>query len=162
MSEAESLDSGDWPAWIRDPVRQRATLAMNTRNGKPTVNICCGYQYRKGYCSKPLGGVWRTTHGTVIVLNRLMAPESVHQYNQVAAQPELRRRLWREGGSYIELAPFIRFDGTWHRVPGEEGEDLVRCVRHGAWPLDLESLASRVELAIATRHRLQYPTKRAE
>lgn len=146
-----------------DPIRQAATGAINTRSGKPIVDIRCGLTYRGHLCSRHLGGVWQTAYGTVVIVNRLMVGESTRRYQEVAMQPTTREQLWRDGAlhAYSEIAPYIHLKGEWHKVPGEEGDDLVRCPRpgHGRWPLGLDSLAEKVNLAIATRSRQQYASR---
>lgn len=147
--------------YMADPVRQRAAGAINTREGKPIVDIRCAGSVQGWTCGRHLGGVWETSYGTVVIVNRLNKDESVAQYQRYAQQPKLRFEMEREGHGFVEMPAFLQVEGDWYPVPGASEEDAwVRCPRagHGRWPLDLASLRQRVHLAVVTRRNLQYPT----
>lgn len=130
----------DFPPFVSHPVRRAAVMAMNTRNGKPQVDIRCEDVYRGKQCRRPLGGIWITGYGTILLVNRLGNSYPRDVYKRILYDQEERERLWREAGFVEEEPLLIHLDGQWHDVPGAEDKGTVFCPRHGRWALDLESI----------------------
>lgn len=153
--------AGDVSAYpyVADPVRQRASLAVNTRAGRPVVDIRCAISYRKGRCGRPLGGVWITDYGTIVLVNRL-TEGLVRPYMDLSQRPEARNREWHERGWVLDLPVILRVRGEWRPVPGSPGDTEVRCPRrgHGHWPLDVQDVVELTEMALSTKERQTYWT----
>jgi len=143
------------PDYVFDPIRKSATLATNTRSGRPLVEIRCDIPFGAEVCGRPLGGAWVTSTGVVVIVNRLRPRDSVRAYLRLASRPDERMRTWIEEGAFPEEPVLFEVDGTWHRVPGPEGVPTVRCPRRGHGPrvLDLDAVIAKVGLARATETR---------
>jgi len=125
------------PAFAYHPIRKAAVMAMNSRDGKPTPDIRCGVAYRGRSCRRPLGGIWMTRHGTILLVNRLGYSLPREDYQRILRSREEREGLWREQGFVDEEPILVHLDGRWHHVPGAEDKATVLCPRHGSWALDL-------------------------
>jgi hypothetical protein len=144
------------PEYALDPVRKAATLATNSRDRKPTVEIICGVSSKGRWCSNLLGGVWTNEYGTVVIVNRLERGDRRDYYRTVAYDREERLRIWNEEGFVVEEPVLLRRDGRWRTVPGEERLATVRCLRHGSWLLDLNAVVKRFGEARTVGKALKY------
>jgi hypothetical protein len=137
----------------------RAVAAVNSRTGTALVDIRCGVPYRKGVCGKHLGGAWRTSKGTIVIVNRLKDGE-MSWYRSVSQSAERREAIWHEEGFVPEIPIMLRVDREWHDVPGEDEDALVRCPRgHGRWPVDRALLKKKIEEAVATRRAATFMSR---
>lgn len=126
------------------------------------VEIRCAGSYRGRSCGDLLGGAFPTRFGTVVALVHMTSRDSAKRYKEMMRRPEERLRLLQDEGYFsglIEEVPVMLIcDGESHLVPGAPDHDLVRCTRHGSWPVDVDGVREMVQLAKVTRRRETFAT----
>lgn len=136
---------------LREPRHVAALSAANNRPGhrdddgqlhvdrrSASVQIVCASDHRGGSCGRYLGGVWRTSAGTVLVYKKVRpdAREFIQHYKGRRRGPVAPKPGDRYPDDLLTTERYV--------LVQDAEEVMLSCVLHGSWPLDLIALQRRL------------------